>query len=106
MVARSAVTRQVGVRISQPTLCYTVIMITRILYWPGDTLSHSLTRRQRIALATWTLILVIATIPIRYLWKDAVWMVWVISEFALVLALWGVVAAETPVESEQADMAE
>lgn len=69
-------------------------------YAPGDWLGNRFNARGRRALAAWVLILVIIQWPISYIWKDQVWFIWVISEVALVLGLWGVVSAETPVESE------
>lgn len=69
-------------------------------YKPGDWLGGRFNARDRRALATWALILVIIQWPISYIWKDKVWFIWVISEVALVLGLWGVVSAETPVEQE------
>lgn len=73
---------------------------SKVFFGPGDWLGSCFSARERRALATWALILITVTIPVRFLWKDAVWMVWAISEVALVLALAGVVSAETPVESE------
>lgn len=75
-------------------------MITRIFYWPGDYLGSRFNARQRRAIAAWTLIGIIVTIPARYPFRNYVSLVWAISEIALVLAMWGVVSAETPVEKE------
>lgn len=58
------------------------------------------TARQRRAIAAWTMILIIVTIPLRYPFRTYVSLVWAISEVALILAMWGVVSAETPVERE------
>lgn len=71
-----------------------------VFYAPGDWLATRMTARQRRATAAWLLIFVIVTVPLRYLWKDTVWMVWFLSEIALVLGLAGVLSAETPVEHE------
>lgn len=75
-------------------------MMDRLLHGPGDWLGSRFTARQRRSIAAWVMILIVITIPMRYPFKGAVWMVWAISEVALVLAMWGVVSAETPVESE------
>lgn len=72
----------------------------RLFYSPGNWLASRLDVEQRRAFATWTLILLTLTIPVRFLWKDAVWMVWAISEVALLLAVAGWISAETPVEEE------
>lgn len=72
----------------------------KIFYGPGDWLGTRFDARQRRAIAAWTLILIILTIPARYPFRNYVSLVWAISEFALVLAMWGVVSAETPVEPE------
>jgi hypothetical protein len=72
-----------------------------VFYAPGDWLCTKLNRRQRVALATWFLILYVATIPLRFPFKDLVWMVWLLSEIAIMLSLLGVVSAETPVEREE-----
>lgn len=71
-------------------------------YGPGDWLGSRFTARTRRAIAAWTMILLICPVtPVTYLWKDQVWMIWLVSMVALVLAMWGVVSAETPVEKEQ-----
>lgn len=75
-------------------------MIREIFYAPGDWLSQRLTAKDRRATAAWLLILAIATMPLRYYWKDAIWMVWVLSEAAIIISLATIVAAETPVEEE------
>lgn len=72
----------------------------RIFYAPGDWMGGRFTARQRRTIATWTLILVIVTIPFRYPYRSDVSLVWAISELALVLGLWSIVSAETPVEHE------
>lgn len=77
-------------------------MIEKILYGPGDWLGARFTVRQRRALAAWVMILTIFPgIPFTYLWKNSVWMVWLLSIIALTFAAWGVLAAETPVEKEE-----
>lgn len=75
-------------------------MISKIFYWPGDYLGSRFTARQRRAIAAWSLIGTIVTIPARYPFRNYVSLVWLISEIALVFSLWGVVSAETPVEKE------
>lgn len=75
-------------------------MKEKILYGPGDWLGGRFDARQRRAIAAWTLIGIIVTIPARYPFRNYVSLVWLISEVALVLAMWGVVSAETPVEPE------
>lgn len=72
----------------------------RLFYAPGDWLGARFSARARRAFAAWSLILIVATVPLRYPYRNAVWLVWAISEFALVLSMWGVVSAETPVEEE------
>lgn len=69
-------------------------------YAPGDWLGSRFDARQRRAIAAWTLIFIVLTIPARYPFRNYVSLVWLISEVALVLAMWGVVSAETPVEEE------
>lgn len=71
-----------------------------VFYAPGDWMGSRFDARQRRAIAAWTLILIILTIPARYPFRNYVSLVWLISEVALVLAMWGVVSAETPVEEE------
>lgn len=72
----------------------------RIFYFPGDWMGDRFNARQRRAIAAWTMLLLILTVPLRYPYRTYVSMVWAISELALILAMWGVVSAETPVESE------
>lgn len=72
-----------------------------VFYAPGDWLGARFTARTRRALAAWALILIVATMPLRYPYRSYVSLVWAISELALVLAMWGVVSAETPVEPEE-----
>lgn len=72
----------------------------KILYGPGDWMGGRFTARQRRAIAAYTLIFIIVTIPLRYPFRNYVSLVWAISELALVLSMWGVVSAETPVEEE------
>ena len=76
-------------------------MWDRIYYAPGDWLAaHSSTRGRR-ALAAWVLILCIFPgIPAWYVLREALWFVGFLSIVALILAMWGVVSAETPVEQE------
>lgn len=69
-------------------------------YAPGDWLARAMDARQRRAAAAWILVLLVATTPLRAPFRDRVSLVWAISEVALWLAMWGVVAAETPVEAE------
>lgn len=76
-------------------------MIEKILYGPGDWLGSRFTVRQRRAIAAWTMILIAVTIPLRYPYRTYVSLVWAISELALLLSMWGVVSAETPVEKEK-----
>lgn len=71
-----------------------------LFYGPGDWMGERFNARQRRAIAAWVLIIIAITVPIRYHWKDAVWLVWAISEAALILSMWGVVSAETPVEEQ------
>ena len=67
---------------------------------PGDWLVGRTSARERRSLATWTLILACVTLPIRFLWKDAVWQVWALSELAILISLITTIFAETPVEHE------
>lgn len=67
---------------------------------PGNWIATRFTAAQRREIATWLLIVFIITTPLRYIFKDQVWMVWFLSEVALDLALLGVIAAETPVENQ------
>lgn len=75
-------------------------MRDKIFYGPGDWLGTRFDARQRRAIAAWTMILIAVTIPLRYPFRTYVSLVWAISEVALILAMWGVVSAETPVEPE------
>lgn len=75
-------------------------MWERVFYGPGDWLGAKWDARTRRGIATWILILIVATIPLRYPFRNYVSLVWAISELALVLGMWGVVSAETPVEPE------
>lgn len=72
----------------------------KLFYTPGDWLGSKFNARQRRAIAAWTLILIVVTIPVRYPFRNYVSLVWLISEVALVFGMWGVVSAETPVEKE------
>lgn len=78
-------------------------MISRLFYAPGDWLGKKLTARQRRGIGAWLLILTVATMPLRYEWKNAIWLVWALSEGAIVISLATIVAAETPVETERED---
>lgn len=73
----------------------------RFFYGPGDWLATRYTARQRRAVAAWLLILsVFPFTPLTYFWKDAVWMVWVLSILAIWISLATIVTGETPVEKE------
>lgn len=67
---------------------------------PGDWLVEQTTARQRRSIATWMLVFAVVTMPLRYVWKDAVWMVWALSELAILISLVTTIFAETPVEHE------
>jgi hypothetical protein len=75
-------------------------VVREILFAPGDWLGSRFDARERRAVAAWLLILAIVTMPLRYVWKDAIWMIWALSEGALIISLATIVAAETPVEEE------
>lgn len=77
-----------------------VPVIDRCYFGPPDWVAGALTARQRRAAAFWLLILYVVTTPLRYPFKDVVWMVWLLSEFAIVISLLTFVSAETPVEQE------
>lgn len=74
--------------------------MSRILYGPGDWLGSRLTARQRRAVAMWVFLVYVGTLPLRLQFKNAVWMVWILSELAIMISLLTIVAAETPVEPE------
>lgn len=76
--------------------------VERVFYAPGDWLGERFSARTRRATAAWSLILIVVTMPLRYPYRSYVSLVWAISELALVLSMWGVVSAETPVEEEGA----
>lgn len=76
-------------------------MKEKIFFGPGDWLGGRLNARERRAVATWLLIIYIVTIPLRLPFKDIVWMVWLLSEIAIVISLATMVSAETPVEEEE-----
>lgn len=78
-------------------------MISKLFYAPGDWLGTKLSARQRRAVGAWLLIISIATMPLHYIWKDTIWMIWAISEAAIVISLATIVAAETPVEPEEGE---
>jgi hypothetical protein len=72
-----------------------------LFYKPGDWLAGKFSARTRRSVAAWIIILTIVPgMPLTYIWKDDVWMVWLLSMIALVVGAWGIAAAETPVESE------
>jgi hypothetical protein len=71
-----------------------------LVHAPGDWLASRTNARQRCSIATWLLIAYCAMLPLRYAFKDRVWMVWLLSEIAIVISLATIVAAETPVEEE------
>jgi hypothetical protein len=77
--------------------------MSRLFYTPGDWLGTRLSARVRRAIAAWALILIIITIPLRYPYRDAVSLVWLMMEVALVLSCGAIVSAETPVEKEHQD---
>lgn len=72
-----------------------------LYHGPGDWMADATSARDRRSAAAWLLIIYIATIPLRYPYKNAVWMVWVLSEFAIIFSLLAVGAAETPTETEE-----
>jgi len=72
----------------------------KIYYWPYDWLTTRFTPRDRGAFAIWIGIFFIVSIPLQYPYKDAVWLVWLLSELALILSQFGVVSAETPVQQD------
>lgn len=71
-----------------------------LFYAPGDWLGSRFDARQRRAVATWLMILFLVSIPATYPLRSYVSLVWLLSEIALVVGMWGVVSAETPVEPE------
>jgi hypothetical protein len=71
-----------------------------IYHAPGDWIVRRTTARDRRSLNAWLLIIVTLTVPLRFEWKDAVWMVWALSEVAILISLFTNVSAETPVEHE------
>jgi hypothetical protein len=72
----------------------------RLLHGPGDWLVTHTSAKTRRSVAMWMFIVYVLTVPLRYPFKDAVWMIYMLSELALALALLAVAAAETPVEDE------
>lgn len=70
-------------------------------YGPGDWLVAQSSVRGRRALGAWALIVYTISIPVRYLFRNQVWMVWGLSEIAIVLALLAFIASETPVSIEK-----
>jgi hypothetical protein len=73
----------------------------RFFHLPGDWLAHQTTAQDRRSLAAWAFIFAALTVPVRYIFKDEVWMVWLLSELAFVLALLSIITTETPVEPEE-----
>lgn len=70
-------------------------------YLPGDYLARRFAARTRRAAGAWLLVLfVFPGIPIWYVLRNQLWLIGLMSIIALVLAQWGVVSAETPVEEE------
>lgn len=76
-------------------------MIHRFFYGPGDWLASHFTARQRRAVATWIAILTVFPGALTYLWKDTIWMVWLLSIIALEFGAASWAAAETPMEEER-----
>lgn len=74
-------------------------MVAALFFGPGDWLAR-INARTRRAFAAWLLILVVATIPLRYPYRSAVSLVWILSEVALVIGLGAWTSGETPVEPE------
>ena len=75
--------------------------LSRLFFIPGDWLAVQTSARTRRAIAAWFLIFfIVPGIPLWYVLRDALWFVGLLSIVALVLAMWGVVSAETPVEDE------
>lgn len=73
-------------------------MLKQIYYAPYDWLTTRFSPRDRGAFAIWLGIFFILSIPLQYPYKNTVWLVWLLSEIALILSQLGVVSAETPVE--------
>lgn len=75
-----------------------------LFFAPGDWMGSRFTARGRRAAAAWLLLasLFVAT-PLTYAWKDAVWMVWLLSMAAIWVSLATIVTTETPVEHEDAE---
>jgi carbon starvation protein CstA len=72
-----------------------------LFYGPGDWLAGRTNARARRAFAAWVLIACIFPgIPAWFLLRNQLWFVGFMSIVALILAMWGVVSAETPVEDE------
>lgn len=92
MVTRSAVTRQMGVRISQPT-CYTFSMFSRIYHAPADWIVSHTSARDRRAFGFWTVLF--STIGTLFFGHIVLWV-----SILSVVALIPNITAETPVEHE------
>lgn len=72
-----------------------------LFYGPGDWLAHRTTSRDRRAVATWlAMLFIFPGTPISFFWRSEIWMLWLMSDVALILALLAVAAGETPVERE------
>lgn len=80
-----------------------ISLVKKFFFLPGDWLAEELSARSRRALATWVLILCIFPLtPVWVIWFfTSVAFIAAVSIFALILAAWGILSAETPVESEQ-----
>lgn len=79
--------------------------LSAFFYGPGDWLANRTSTRSRRALGAWFLIFFIFPgIPGWYLLRNVLWFVGLMSIVALILSMWGVVSAETPVEAEEANV--
>jgi hypothetical protein len=75
-------------------------MLKRIYYAPYDWLTTRFSPRDRGAFAIWLGIIFLLSAPAQYPYKNAVWLVWLLSELAIILSQLGIVSAETPVKQD------
>jgi hypothetical protein len=76
-------------------------IIKRCFHAPGDAVAKFSTARDRRSTAVWLFLIYTATLPLRYPYKDRIWLIWALSEGAMMFSLLAVGAAETPAEEEE-----
>ena len=74
----------------------------RCFFGPGDWLTLQSSARSRRALAAWVLIFsIVPGLPVWFVLRSSVAFVGFLSILAITFSAWGILSAETPVESEE-----